>query len=178
MNYKNTWNNICLSGSILCIVTGIIMIILPQLLIKFLSIFSGAALLSFGIVQMLQGLAQIDVRILGKAKIVFGIVFSIIGLIFFINPNSPYKLFSFCFGIWALSAGITQVNMYLKIKAESIISPYFLVKGILNIVFGLMIFFFPITITTIWTQIVGVYVIFLGVNLIIETLGKNKNQFF
>lgn len=178
MNYKNTWNNICLSGSIICIVIGIIMIVLPNLLLKFLSIFSGAALLSFGIVQIIQGVAQIDVKLLGKAKVTFGIIFSIIGLMFFINPKSPYRLFSFCFGIWAIITGFTQTNMYLKIKTEGIISPYFLVKGILNTIFGLMILLFPITITTIWTQIIGAYVIFVGVNLLTETIGKNKNQFF
>ena len=174
MRYEATWKNICIIGGILSIIAGVIAVFIPAFFMKSLSLIIGLSVLFFGAANLYDGFSQIDVLIIGAAKITFSLICVIVGLVFLINPQTPYKLFAVCFGFWSVVNGALKLNVGLSLKKNGENYLALIINGIINVMFGILIIFFPITVTAIWTQIFGVYFIYLGANLLLDKARKKN----
>ena len=174
MKYKTTWKGMCIAGGVLSVLVGMIAVFFPGFLMRFLSLIIGFSILLFGVAILYNGLTQIDVLIIGATKITFGLICTIIGILFLVNPKTPYQLFALSFGFWSIVSGALKLNLGINLKKNMENYLALTINGVINVLFGILIIFFPITITGIWTQIFGVYFIYLGINLFLDT-AKGKN---
>lgn len=172
MRYEATWKNICIVGGILSIIVGITAVFIPTFFMRSLSLIIGLSVLLFGAANLYNGLSQIDVLIIGAAKITFSLICIVAGINFLVNPQTPYQIFAVGFGSWSVVNGILKLNVGLSLKKveENYLS--MIINGLINVIFGVLIVFFPLTITEIWTRIFGVYFIYLGMNLLLSTAEK------
>lgn len=108
-----------------------------------------------------------------------GILFGIIGILFFINPIESYFSFTTVAGILLIIAGIFTIIRAFKTDEKA----YYIFSGIINILFGLIVWFTPVSTTQtlilfygIWALIRGIYLLILSIKR--KKLGFNVNTLY
>lgn len=105
--------------------------------------------------------------------IIEGILFGIIGILFFINPFSTLASFINICGVLIILAGIFSIIRSLT----SSNNVFLIVNGIISILFGLLLCFSPIATINSLALFFGAWVIIRGIYLFIMAI-KYKNLGF
>lgn len=105
--------------------------------------------------------------------IIEGILFGIIGILFFINPFSTLASFINICGVLIILAGIFSIIRSLT----STNNAFLIVNGIISILFGLLLCFSPIATINSLALFFGAWVIIRGIYLFIMAI-KYKNLGF
>lgn len=105
--------------------------------------------------------------------IIEGILFGIIGVLFFINPFSTLASFINICGVLIILAGIFSIIRSLT----STNNVFLIVNGIISILFGLLLCFSPIATINSLALFFGTWVIIRGIYLFIMAI-KYKNLGF
>ena len=99
-----------------------------------------------------------------------GILFGIIGILFFINPIESYFSFTTVAGIMLILIGIFTIIRAFKTTEKA----YYIFSGIINILFGIIAWFTPISTTETLILFYGVWALIRGIYLLIMSI-KRKN---
>ena len=99
-----------------------------------------------------------------------GILFGIIGILFFINPIESYFSFTTVAGIMLIIIGIFTIIRAFKTTEKA----YYIFRGIINILFGIIVWFTPISTTETLILFYGVWALIRGIYLLIMSI-KRKN---
>ncbi len=99
-----------------------------------------------------------------------GILFGIIGILFFINPIESYFSFTTVAGIMLILIGIFTIIRAFKTTEKA----YYIFSGIINILFGIIVWFTPISTTETLILFYGVWALIRGIYLLIMSI-KRKN---
>ena len=99
-----------------------------------------------------------------------GILFGIIGILFFINPIESYFSFTTVAGIMLIIIGIFTIIRAFKTTGKT----YYIFSGIINILFGIIVWFTPISTTETLILFYGVWALIRGIYLLIMSI-KRKN---
>ena len=99
-----------------------------------------------------------------------GILFGIIGILFFINPIESYFSFTTVAGIMLIIIGIFTIIRAFKTTEKT----YYIFSGIINILFGIIVWFTPISTTETLILFYGVWALIRGIYLLIMSI-KRKN---
>lgn len=99
-----------------------------------------------------------------------GILFGIIGILFFINPIESYFSFTTVAGIMLIMIGIFTIIRAFKTTEKA----YYIFSGIINILFGIIVWFTPISTTETLILFYGVWALIRGIYLLIMSI-KRKN---
>ncbi|GAA0863139.1 HdeD family acid-resistance protein [Paraclostridium tenue] len=99
-----------------------------------------------------------------------GILFGIIGILFFINPIESYFSFTTVAGIMLIIIGIFTIIRAFKTTEKA----YYIFSGIINILFGIIVWFTPISTTETLILFYGVWALIRGIYLLIMSI-KRKN---
>ncbi|WP_270647700.1 HdeD family acid-resistance protein [Paeniclostridium hominis] len=99
-----------------------------------------------------------------------GILFGIIGILFFINPIESYFSFTTVAGIMLTLIGIFTIIRAFKTTEKA----YYIFSGIINILFGIIVWFTPISTTETLILFYGVWALIRGIYLLIMSI-KRKN---
>lgn len=102
-----------------------------------------------------------------------GILFGIIGILFFINPIESYFSFTTVAGILLIIAGIFTIIRAFKTDEKL----YYIFSGIINILFGLIVWFIPIPTTETLILFYGIWALIRGIYLLILSIKRKKIGF-
>ncbi len=113
-------------------------------------------------------------------SLINSIIFFIIGIILFTNPDGILKIVSFILGGILILIGIIKIMSYRKVVVPALKNNRDLVSGIIYILMGIISIIFFQYIETAFRIIVGAYLIFVGVNRLIfaKSLIKSKHKLY
>ena len=103
-------------------------------------------------------------------SLISAIVFFVIGIILFTNPDVVIKFISYCLGGVLILIGIYKTaNYYIQDKRLGVVNRNELAFGITAIVLGVVFIFLADAIELLLRFIVGIWVLIAGLNKIIQT---------
>ncbi|WP_195940374.1 HdeD family acid-resistance protein [Romboutsia sp. 1001713B170131_170501_G6] len=111
--------------------------------------------------------------------IIEGILLGIIGVLFFTNPIQSYFNFTTIAGIMLIVSGIFTLIRAFKSTDKS----HYIFVGVINILFGLILWLFPISTTSSLIFVYGIWALVRGLYLFIisfkrKTFGFNANTLY
>lgn len=174
---ENVYNRMIIYSiltSILSIIIGLVLIFLPAVSNKVVRIIVGIVFLAFGINSVYKYFHRDGAKIY-SLNLIFGVLYSILGIVIIIYPFSVMNFVTVCLGLFIIVNGISKINygMWLKRGNEEswLVT---LVTGAFLVTIGIMLVFNPFTALTL-TQIAGAFLIITGVlNLSDTILFKNR----
>ena len=174
---ENVYNRMIIYSiltSILSIIIGLVLIFLPAVSNKVVGIIVGIVFLAFGINNVYKYFHRDGAKIY-SLNLIFGVLYSILGIVIIIYPFSVMNFVTVCLGLFIIVNGISKINygMWLKRGNEEswLVT---LVTGAFLVTIGIMLVFNPFTALTL-TQIAGAFLIITGVlNLSDTILFKNR----
>ncbi|MGL5755446.1 MAG: HdeD family acid-resistance protein [Paraclostridium sp.] len=110
---------------------------------------------------------------LEKTLILEGILFGIIGILFFTNPIESYFNFTTIAGILMVIIGIFDIVRAFKSTDKG----YYIFSGIINIVFGLIVWLTPIATTETLILLYGIWAVIRGIYLFIVSIKRKEIGF-
>ena len=174
---ENVYNSMIIYSiltSILSIIIGLVLMFLPAVSNKVVGIIVGIVFLAFGINSVYKYFHRDGAKIY-SLNLIFGVLYSILGIVIIIYPFSVMNFVTVCLGLFIIVNGISKINygMWLKRGNEEswLVT---LVTGAFLVTIGIMLVFNPFTALTL-TQIAGAFLIITGVlNLSDTILFKNR----
>ena len=174
--FKNSIENVynrmiiySLITSILSIIVGLVLIFLPTVSNKVVGIIVGVIILIFGINAVYKYFHRDGAKIY-SLNIVFGVLYSILGVVIILYPYSVMEFVTVCLGLFIIINGATKVNCGLWLKRGSEDSWLVtLVTGIFLVVLGIMVVFNPFSAFTL-TQLSGAFLIIVGILNVSDTI--------
>ena len=108
-----------------------------------------------------------------------GLLNLVLGLVMFYNPTLILHFVMLLIGLWAMIIGVVQIIYFFKIKSFIKTGYYILVGGVLFVLLGFIIIFYPEFIVSTVAIIVGLIIIIIGIILIYlgYQIDKNKENF-
>lgn len=174
--FKNSIENVynrmiiySLITSILSIIVGLVLIFLPTVSNKVVGIIVGVIILIFGINAVYKYFHRDGAKIY-SLNIVFGVLYSILGVVIILYPYSVMEFVTVCLGLFIIINGATKVNYGLWLKRGNEDSWLVtLVTGIFLVVLGIMVVFNPFSAFTL-TQLSGAFLIIVGILNVSDTI--------
>ena len=175
---ENVYNRMIIYSmitSILAIIVGLVLIFLPTVSNKVVGIIVGVIILVFGINAIYKYFHR-DGAKLYSLNIVFGVLYSILGVVIILYPYSVMEFVTVCLGIFIIINGATKVNYGIWLKKGSEDSWLVtLVTGIFLVVLGIMLVFNPFSALTL-TQLSGAFLMIVGVLNVSDTILFKKRS--
>lgn len=169
---ENVYNRMIIYSmitSILAIIVGLVLIFLPTVSNKVVGIIVGVIILVFGINAIYKYFHR-DGAKLYSLNIIFGVLYSILGVVIILYPYSVMEFVTVCLGIFIIINGATKVNYGIWLKKGSEDSWLVtLVTGIFLVVLGIMVVFNPFSSFTL-TQLSGAFLIIVGILNVSDTI--------
>ncbi|MEG2787590.1 MAG: DUF308 domain-containing protein [Romboutsia sp.] len=102
-----------------------------------------------------------------------GILFGIVGILFFMNPIESYFNFTTVAGILLVIAGIFTIIRAFKTTEKL----YYIFSGIINILFGFIVWLTPVSTTETLILFYGIWAVIRGIYLFIISIKRKKIGF-
>lgn len=180
--FKNSIENVynrmiiySLITSILSIIVGLVLIFLPTVSNKVVGIIVGVIILIFGINAVYKYFHRDGAKIY-SLNIVFGVLYSILGVVIILYPYSVMSFVTVCLGLFVIVNGATKINYGVWLKKGNEDSWLVtLVTGIFLVVLGIMLVFNPFSALTL-TQLSGAFLMIVGVLNVSDTILFKKRS--
>ena len=180
--FKNSIENIynkmiiySLITSILSIIVGLVLVFLPTVYNKVVGIIVGIIFLIFGINAVYKYFHRDGAKIY-SLNIVFGVLYSILGVVIILYPYSVMEFVTVCLGLFVIINGATKINYGIWLKRGNEDSWLVtLVTGIFLVVLGIMLVFNPFSAMTL-TQLSGAFLMIVGVLNVSDTILFKKRS--
>lgn len=174
--FKNSIENVynrmiiySLLTAILAILVGLTLIFLPSVSNKIVGIIMGVVILIFGINAVYKYFHRDGAKIY-SLNIVFGVLYSILGVVIILYPFSVMEFVTVCLGIFIIINGATKINYGIWLKKGNEDSWLVtLVTGIFLVIIGIMLVFNPFASLTL-TQLCGAFLIIVGILNVSDTI--------
>lgn len=174
--FKNSIENVysrmiiySLLTAILAILVGLTLIFLPSVSNKIVGIIMGVVILIFGINAVYKYFHRDGAKIY-SLNIVFGVLYSILGVVIILYPFSVMEFVTLCLGIFVIINGATKINYGVWLKKGNEDSWLVtLVTGIFLVIIGIMLVFNPFASLTL-TQLCGAFLIIVGILNVSDTI--------
>ena len=174
--FKNSIENVynrmiiySLLTAILAILVGLTLIFLPSVSNKIVGIIMGVVILIFGINAVYKYFHRDGAKIF-SLNIVFGVLYSILGVVIILYPFSVMEFVTVCLGIFVIINGTTKINYGVWLKKGNEDSWLVtLVTGIFLVIIGIMLVFNPFASLTL-TQLCGAFLIIVGILNVSDTI--------
>lgn len=180
--FKNSIENVynrmiiySLITAILSIIVGLVLIFLPAVSNKVVGIIIGVIILAYGITAIYKYFHRDGAKIY-TLNIVFGVLYSILGVVIILYPYSVMGFVTVCLGLFVIINGATKINYGIWLKRGNEDSWLVtLVTGIFLVVLGIMLVFNPFSALTL-TQISGAFLIIVGILNVSDTILFKKRS--
>lgn len=174
--FKNSIENVynrmiiySLLTAILAILVGLTLMFLPSVSNKIVGIIMGVVILIFGINAVYKYFHRDGAKIY-SLNIVFGVLYSILGVVIILYPFSVMEFVTVCLGIFVIINGATKINYGVWLKKGNEDSWLVtLVTGIFLVIIGIMLVFNPFASLTL-TQLCGAFLIIVGILNVSDTI--------
>ena len=142
---------------------------LPSVSNKIVGIIMGVVILIFGINAVYKYFHRDGAKIY-SLNIVFGVLYSILGVVIILYPFSVMEFVTVCLGIFVIINGATKINYGVWLKKGNEDSWLVtLVTGIFLVIIGIMLVFNPFASLTL-TQLCGAFLIIVGILNVSDTI--------
>lgn len=170
---ENVFNRIVIYNlivAVLTIIVGIALLFLPQLSNKLV----GAII---GIIFLIEGINSIykyfnrDGAKLYSFNLIFGILYAILGVIIILYPFKVVEFITVFLGLSIIINGASKINYGVWLKKGNEESWLLtLVTGILLLIIGLLVIFYPFQATLTITKLTGAFLIITGALDFMDTI--------
>jgi len=162
--------------ALITIITGIVLLLVPELSGKVLGIIVGIIFLIEGINSIYKYFHREGAK-LYNLNLVFGVIYAVLGVVIILVPSSVVEFITICLGIYMIVNGASKVNYALWLKRGNEDSWLItLATGILVAIVGVLVIFNPFASLTL-TKLAGAFLIITGILDFMDTiLFKNRSK--
>ena len=162
--------------ALITIITGIVLLLVPELSGKVLGIIVGIIFLIEGINSIYKYFHREGAK-LYNLNLVFGVIYAVLGVVIILVPSSVVEFITVCLGIYMIVNGASKVNYALWLKRGNEDSWLItLATGILVAIVGVLVIFNPFASLTL-TKLAGAFLIITGILDFMDTiLFKNRSK--
>ena len=162
--------------ALITIITGIVLLLVPELSGKVLGIIVGIIFLIEGINSIYKYFHREGAK-LYNLNLVFGVIYAVLGVVIILVPSSVVEFITICLGIYMMVNGASKVNYALWLKRGNEDSWLItLATGILVAIVGVLVIFNPFASLTL-TKLAGAFLIITGILDFMDTiLFKNRSK--
>ena len=162
--------------ALITVITGIILLLVPELSGKVLGIIVGIIFLIEGINSIYKYFHREGAK-LYNLNLVFGVIYAVLGVVIILVPSSVVEFITICLGIYMIVNGASKVNYALWLKRGNEDSWLItLATGILVAIVGILVIFNPFASLTL-TKLAGAFLIITGILDFMDTiLFKNRSK--
>lgn len=162
--------------ALITIITGIVLLLVPELSGKVLGIIVGIIFLIEGINSIYKYFHREGAK-LYNLNLVFGVIYAVLGVVIILVPSSVVEFITICLGIYMIVNGASKVNYALWLKRGNEDSWLItLATGILVAIVGILVIFNPFASLTL-TKLAGAFLIITGILDFMDTiLFKNRSK--
>ena len=146
---------------------GLACVIFPDALANMFSFLIGAVTLIIGIFQIVQCFLEKKYLAFPTLKLVVGVVFVVFGAAFLLHRSAPITIFAAITGIVVLVLGAVKMNEAIKARERKKPFLWLFIQSALHIAFGFLLVINPTSGTSLWIVLMGCYLIYLGLTLVI-----------
>ena len=152
---------------LVAVLLGILAFTRPEQALQALVLVFGAFALVDGIFAMFAGIASYGFFDRWWAMLLEGVAGVIIGLLTFFWPNITALVLVYFIAAWALITGIFEIVAAIQLRRLIKDEWMLILGGLLSILFGVLLFVFPVAgaMSVIW--MIGIYAIVFGISEII-----------
>lgn len=162
--------------ALITIITGIVLLLVPELSGKVLGIIVGIIFLIEGINSIYKYFHREGAK-LYNLNLVFGVIYAVLGVVIILVPSSVVEFITICLGIYMIVNGASKVNYALWLKRGNEDSWLItLATGILVAIVGVLVIFNPFASLTL-TKLAGAFLFITGILDFMDTiLFKNRSK--
>lgn len=168
---KDLWWAVLLRG-IFAIIFGIVALVWPGVTVWALVIVFGAYAIVDGISAIVRSIRARAVESGWVWWLLGGIVSLVAGIIAFVWPEITALAAVFVIGIWAILGGILEIFGAIRLRKLDGAAHWgmLLVAGVLELIFGAILVFFPVggILSIVW--LVGVFALLFGLLLVVSAI--------
>ena len=162
--------------ALITVITGIILLLVPELSGKVLGMIVGIIFLIEGINSIYKYFHREGAK-LYNLNLVFGVIYAVLGVVIILVPSSVVEFITICLGIYMIVNVASKVNYALWLKRGNEDSWLItLATGILVAIVGILVIFNPFASLTL-TKLAGAFLIITGILDFMDTiLFKNRSK--
>ena len=159
---------------VVAIIFGFVAFARPEQALQALVLVFGAYALADGIFAMFAGIASYPFFDRWWAVLLEGLAGVVIGLLTFFWPNITTLVLLYFIGAWAIITGIFEIVAAIQLRRVITGEWMLILGGLLSIVFGVLMFVFPVAgaVSVVW--VIGIYAIVFGISEIIFAFRLNS----
>lgn len=163
--HARTWWAVVIRG-VAAILFGIIALLLPGSALLALVLLFGAYALVDGIFALLGAVRAIESNQRFGALLFQGIVGVIVGILTFVRPGITGLVLLYLIAFWAIITGVFEIIEAVEMRRVIRNEWLLILGGALSVIFGVVIFFAPVTGALAVVVIIGIYAIIFGALLV------------
>nr|WP_296781002.1 HdeD family acid-resistance protein [Rhodococcus sp. (in: high G+C Gram-positive bacteria)] len=166
---KDLWWAVLLRG-VFAVVFGIVALVWPSVTVWALVVVFGAYAIVDGISAIVRAVQARKVESGWIWWLLGGVVSLVAGIVAFVWPGITALAAVFVIGIWAIMGGILEIAGSFRLRKLDGAAHWIvlLVAGILELLFGIVLVFFPVSgiLSIVW--LVGVFAVLFGVLFVVS----------
>jgi uncharacterized membrane protein HdeD (DUF308 family) len=164
--YTHNWWTFAVRG-VVAVIFGVLALIWPGQALQALVLVFGAYAFVDGIFAIFAGIASYRYFDRWWAVLLEGVAGVVIGLLTFFWPNITALVLLYFIAAWALITGIFEIVAAIQLRRVITGEWMLILGGLLSIVFGVLLFVFPVAgaVSVIW--VIGIYAVVFGISEII-----------
>lgn len=175
MSLKQRYKWVPMLMGCVMMVLGIALFFAPQAVTNNIPYILGLLLIFIGFGDLLYSFLTKDYKIGTSMQLIQGTINVMIGIIFLWKPELTLDYLGICFGLCALVMGAIKLNLAVDHYHLGKNHPgWYVLDGIIRIVFSLFLIFNPIGGINVWIMLVGAYFIISSIDIFIAIILVEK----
>lgn len=152
-------------SALLCVALGLVLLIWPGTTTQVVCMVLGAALVVYGVLQIVFYLANKDRNIAMQGMMVFGIVVAVIGVWILLKPEMIIMAVPVIVGILIVIHGIHNVVQAIALKKDGYTNWWVaFLLGVITVAFGVVLICNPFTVVDTVVRLIGAFLIYDGLS--------------
>lgn len=152
-------------SALLCVALGLVLLIWPGTTTQVVCMVLGAALVAYGVLQIVFYLANKDRNIAMQGMMVFGIVVAVIGVWILLKPEMIIMAVPVIVGVLIVIHGIHNVVQAIALKKDGYTNWWVaFLLGVITVVFGVVLICNPFTVVDTVVRLIGAFLIYDGLS--------------
>lgn len=152
-------------SALVCVALGLVLLIWPGTTTQVVCMVLGAALVVYGVLQIVFYLANKDRNIAMQGMMVFGIVVAVLGVWILLKPEMIIMAVPVIVGVLIMIHGIHNVVQAIALKKDGYTNWWVaFLLGAITVVFGVVLICNPFTVVDTVVRLIGAFLIYDGLS--------------
>ncbi|MEA3476700.1 MAG: DUF308 domain-containing protein [Bacteroidota bacterium] len=171
---RNWW--VLLINGLIALILGLFAIFAPEGTMITLTKYFGFLVLLAGIILLIGAVGKVQKKENYTWLLIEAIIILVLGVIILLFTEQSLRIFIIIVGLWAIIMGILQMMLLASIKDEVANKNLVLFNAIITLAFGIAIFFDPFSAGRLFTVLIGIGAVLMGIVLIMISFNVKKVQ--